>query len=704
VSRPADEAATRQALDLLLVEDDADDAALIERHLLREGWEVRIRRVDTADGMADALASTSWDIVISDHSMPTFSAQAALEMVNRAELDLPFIIVSGTIGEERAVAAMRAGASDYIVKDNLGRLGPAIRRELREAGQRHARRRAERALHEVEARTRAIVQAAADGIIATDEDGIVQTVNPAAERMLGLGADEACGRHVDLLLPGVGRLRAGPITGRGGPGLPRETVALGRDGNTFPVEVTRSETSHEERLVITYVVRDVSERKRFEAQLAHRSSHDALTDLPNRSLFHDRLEMALTRAERRGTRTAVLFLDIDHFKVVNDSLGHTAGDRLLIGVAERLQGALRPDDTLARLGGDEFVVLAEGVGTEQEALDLASRLLQSLATPLELAGSEVFVTASIGVAVAAGGGRTPEDVLRDADVAMYRAKERGRARSALFHEGMFEQAMRRLETESALRRGIERDEFRLAYQPIVDLGSGEVTGVEALVRWAHPTRGLLLPHEFIPLAEDTGLINQIGAQVLSQACRQSREWGRRAERPLSISVNLSGRQLATPELVSTVTRTLERCSLDPSMLCLEITESVLMQDIKASIAALTSLRSLGVRLAVDDFGTGYSALSYLKHFPVDQLKIDRSFIVGLEGDSRDAAIVSTILTLADALGLSAVAEGVETEAQEQRLGSLGCRLAQGYRFSRPASAEDIGPVLAGSSGGGRTLR
>jgi diguanylate cyclase len=287
---------------------------------------------------------------------------------------------------------------------------------------------------------------------------------------------------------------------------------------------------------------------------------------------------------------------------------------------------------------------------------------------------------------------------------MYRAKERGRARSALFHEGMFEQAMRRIETESALRRGIERDEFRLAYQPIVDLGSGEVTGVEALVRWAHPTRGLLLPHEFIPLAEDTGLINQIGAQVLSQACRQSREWGRRAERPLSISVNLSGRQLATPELVSTVTRTLERCNLDPSMLCLEITESVLMQDIKASIAALTSLRSLGVRLAVDDFGTGYSALSYLKHFPVDQLKIDRSFIVGLEGDSRDAAIVSTILTLADALGLSAVAEGVETEAQEQRLGSLGCRLAQGYRFSRPASAEDIGPVLAGSSGGGRTLR
>jgi diguanylate cyclase (GGDEF)-like protein/PAS domain S-box-containing protein len=689
VSVPAGETPRPKSLDLLLVEDDPDDAALIQHQLEREGYELRARRVDSPEAMAEALAAQSWDLVVSDHSMPRFSAMAALEMVRGADLDTPFIIVSGTIGEERAVAAMRAGASDYIVKDRLSRLGPAVQRELRDLEQRVARRRAERALHENEARTRAIVEAAADGIITTDAAGLVETVNPAARRMFGIVADEACGRHIDLLLPGKRLLTPTAPGDPSGPQVPKETVALGRDGHAFPVEVTWSETDHDARLVMTYIVRDVSERKRFEDQLAHRASHDSLTDLPNRNLFHDRLGVALVRGARRGTRTAVLFLDIDHFKVVNDSLGHTAGDRLLMVVADRLTEALRPEDTLARLGGDEFVVLAEGIDQDDDALALAERLQESLAQPLELGESEVFVTASIGIAVA-GADSTPEAVVRDADAAMYRAKERGRARTELFDEGMFEQAVRRLETESALRRGIERDEFRVAYQPIVDLGSGETVGLEALVRWQHPTRGLLLPHEFVPLAEDTGLVTQLGAIVLGHACRQSREWGRRAGRPLGISVNLSGRQLAAPELVETVTRTLDESRLDPGLLCLEITESVLMNDVGSSIAALGALRSLGIRLSVDDFGTGYSALAYLKHFPIDELKIDRSFIAGLERDPRDAAIVSSILALADALELSAVAEGVETEAQQTHLKTLGCRLAQGYRFARPAFAEGIG--------------
>jgi diguanylate cyclase (GGDEF)-like protein len=399
------------------------------------------------------------------------------------------------------------------------------------------------------------------------------------------------------------------------------------------------------------------------------------------------------RARRLASRPAVLFLDIDHFKVINDSLGHTVGDRLLMQVAERLAAVVRPEDTLARLGGDEFVMLVEGIGGEEDAIAVAARLEAALAPPFDVAGSELFVSASIGIAIAARPDDNPESVVRDADAAMYRAKERGRGRSELFDEELLTQAVHRLETESALRRGIAADEFRVAYQPIIDLSSDAVVGVEALVRWQHPQRGMLMPGDFVPLAEDTGLIAQLGAIVLGRACRQAREWGRRAGVPLAVSVNLSGRQLAAPDLVTIVTESLAASGLPAELLCLEINESVLMSDLETTIGALADLRELGVRLAVDDFGTGYSALAYLKHFPVDRLKIDRSFIVGLERDPRDAAIVSSVLALADALGLTAVAEGVETEAQEEQLRALGCRYAQGYRFARPALPEDIGDVI-----------
>ena len=680
-------------LRLLIVEDDPDDALIVERHLVREGFRVHALRVDTAPAMAAALAQEPWDIVISDHSMPHFSALSAMDELARAGLNLPFIIVSGTIGEERAVAAMRAGASDYIVKDRLSRLGPAIERELREVRERVARRRAETALRASEARTQAIVDAAVDGIITTDRLGVIETLNPAAERMFGVTTAEARGRCVHTLTADHAAIARADQPVGAAIRLPREITGVRSDGMQFPAEVSESEIHLEDRLVVTYILRDVSERKRFEEQLAHRASHDALTSLPNRSLFRDRLGLAFARAARRSTRTAVLFLDIDHFKVVNDSLGHTAGDHLLVLVAERLGGVVRPEDTLARLGGDEFVVLVEGIASPHDALGVAGRLESALEQPFALSGGEVFVSASIGIAISGGPESSPESLVRDADAAMYRAKERGRGRCEMFDAQMLEQAVRRLETESALRRAIAADEFRVAYQPIVDLASGEITGLEALVRWEHPHRGLLLPGDFVPLAEDTGLIVPLGAIVLDRACRQTREWGARAGRPLTVSVNLSGRELGVPSLVTAIAQTLDASGLDPALLCLEITESMLMTDVQASIRSLTALRALGVRLAVDDFGTGYSALAYLKHFPVHQLKIDRSFVAGLERDPRDAAIVSTVLALAESLGLDAVAEGVETRAQEEHLRALGCRLAQGYRFARPAFAESIGPDL-----------
>jgi diguanylate cyclase (GGDEF)-like protein/PAS domain S-box-containing protein len=680
-------------LRVLIVEDDPDDALLLHAHLTREGYAVHSRRIDTAEGMAAALREETWDVVVSDHSMPRFSALAALEEVRRAQLDLPFIIVSGTIGEERAVAAMKAGASDYIVKDRLARLGPAIERELREVAAREAGRRAARALHATEVQTRAIVEAAVDGIVTTDADGVIEKLNPAAERMFAITEAEARGRpFASLAREGVPRLPA-RAAAEGTTSPAWEMTAIRSDGTTFPAEGTRSEVLHEDRLVVTYIVRDISERKAFEERLAHRANHDALTGLPNRSLFRDRLGLALARSRRLGTHAAVLFLDIDHFKVVNDSLGHTAGDRLLVLVAERLAVVVRPEDTLARLGGDEFVVLVEGIAEEGAAVAVGERLQAALAEPFQLAGADVYVTASIGIALARGDEATPESAIRDADAAMYRAKARGRARAEVFDAEMVEQSVLRLETESALRRGIAGDEFRVAYQPIVDLGTREVVGVEALLRWQHPDRGLLMPTDFIALAEDTGLIVPLGEIVLRRACDQARRWGARAPRPLAVSVNLSGRQLAAPGLVLMVTEGLAATGLDPSLLCLEITESVLMSDVETAMNAMTALRGLGVRLAVDDFGTGYSALAYLKHFPVDQLKIDRSFILGLGQDPRDAAIVSSVLALADALGLAAVAEGVESAEQERELRSLGCRRAQGFRFARPALPEDAGPAL-----------
>ncbi|HEV2861981.1 MAG TPA: EAL domain-containing protein [Pyrinomonadaceae bacterium] len=451
------------------------------------------------------------------------------------------------------------------------------------------------------------------------------------------------------------------------------------------VSKVRGSQSDSARLI--FQVQDITDRRRAEHQLLHDAFHDTLTGLPNRALFTDRLKLALARAKRLGAQQfSVLFLDLDRFKVINDSLGHMVGDQLLVGIARRLEACLRPGDTVARLGGDEFTILLEDIADGREAIEVAKRVEKELSLPFNLSGNEVFTTASIGIAPSSTGYERPEDMLRDADTAMYRAKSQGKSRHVVFDKAMHAHALNLLHLETDLRRAIERREFAVHYQPIVCLSTGAVRGFEALLRWQHPEHGLVPPLEFIPVAEETGLILPIGEWALGESCRQMREWQEAfpSEPARFVSVNLSGRQFANPDLIEQIRHALRTTGLAPECLKLEITESVVMENIETTIEMLRQLRDFGVESGIDDFGTGYSSLSYLHRFPSSILKIDRSFVGRMTENNENTEIVRTIVMLARNLGMKVVAEGVETEAQLAHLRALGCDYAQGYLFSRPA--------------------
>ncbi|MCA1831670.1 MAG: EAL domain-containing protein [Actinobacteria bacterium] len=450
--------------------------------------------------------------------------------------------------------------------------------------------------------------------------------------------------------------------------------------------------------------KSLEELTRVKEQLKHQAFHDSLTGLANRELFTNRVEHAAARGSRSTTPIAVLFLDLDDFKTINDSLGHACGDELLGAFASRLQTCLRPGDTAARLGGDEFAILLEGISGTRDAVTVAERVRADLEVPFTLQGKEVSVGTSIGIALSTPGRGTASDLLRNADVAMYAAKNLGKNRYEIFQPSMHAAALERLELKEDLQRAIERHELILHYQPIVELATGHITGVEALVRWKHPRRGLVSPADFIPLAEETGLIHPIGRWVLSEACRQTRLWQARFPRvqPLAVNVNVSAKQLQAETLTDDVRAALQQSGLAPRSLTVEITESVLL-DRDVAMRRLAELRKIGVRVAIDDFGTGYSSLSYLNRFPIDILKVDQSFVRHVGNSPGEEILATAVIDLTHTLGLEAVAEGIEERAQGDRLQELGCRYGQGFWYSRPLAAGDIDELLRAEHSSGAKL-
>jgi diguanylate cyclase (GGDEF)-like protein/PAS domain S-box-containing protein len=558
------------------------------------------------------------------------------------------------------------------------------------------------ALKDAEERFRRAFDDAAIGMSLNSLDGRYLRVNHALVALTGYKANELVGKtfgdithpeDLDADLAAVQELLSGErdlyenekryVHAEGHVVWIQLNVTLVKDGDGRPLHFIAQ-------------MQDITERKRAQAELAHQALHDPLTGLPNRLLFTDRLEVALARLARRGGAVAVLFLDLDRFKLINDSHGHEVGDQVLMEMASRLGGILRPSDTLSRFGGDEFTILCDDLSSEEDASQVAERIAEALAAPFPLADREVFLSASIGIALGRDRAMSAGALLRDADAAMYGAKERGRSRYVIYDGAMRLRGAERLETETALRRAIEREELRVHYQPEVELATGRVVGVEALVRWAHPERGLVAPGEFIPVAEDTGLIAPIGEWVLREACRQARTWqGEYGDAPIRMAVNLSGRQLAREGLRDTVANALADADLLPELLCLEITESALAEDPVAARETLRSLKRLGVCLAIDDFGVGFSSLSQIRQLPpVDVIKIDRSFVSGLGRNREDEAIVASVISLARALEVETIGEGVETAEHARALRELGCDHAQGFLFSRPVPPAELGELLA----------
>jgi diguanylate cyclase (GGDEF)-like protein len=447
-------------------------------------------------------------------------------------------------------------------------------------------------------------------------------------------------------------------------------------------------------------MQDITDRKRAEEKLVHDAFHDALTGLPNRVLFMDHLTQSVQRAKRRKhCPFAVLFLDFDRFKLINDSLGHMVGDQLLIAIAGRLKAIVRPGDIVARLGGDEFTILLEDLNTPDEAIFVAKRLLSNLAEPFRLPAREVFITASVGVALSTAGYERADDVLRDADTAMYQAKSLGKARYEVFDKTMHANASELLQIETDLWRALERKELTLDYQPIVSLHTGRIAGFEALLRWLHPRRGKVSPLEFISVAEETGLIVPIGQWVLNQACRQTREWQELypQEPPLHVSVNLSAKQFMQPDLIEQVSLALESSGLNPASLKVELTESMVMQNVELATQMLKQLHALGVEISLDDFGTGYSSLSQLHRFPISTLKVDRSFVSSMTANQEHLEIIRTIMALARNLEMEVIAEGVETQEQAAVLRAMDCEYGQGYYFSRALNAKRAATLLSADS-------
>ena len=598
-----------------------------------------------------------------------------------------------------SIAIRMAGA----VAENQERADALLADEMQRASlARDDANRSRDAARRSEAHHRSVVENAAEGILTIGLDGTLTSFNAAAESMFGWSAAEIVGEPATRIVPPE---LHDPLMDflasygdHGAVATQRNDVEIEgvrRDGSRFPMMVsTTAIVLAGSAPVISGIVRDLSDQKRVEAQLAHQALHDSLTGLANRVMLTDHLEQALARVRRHGRIFGVLYVDLDRFKAVNDTLGHAVGDQLLAEVAVRILATVRETDTVARLGGDEFVVLCEDIDGIHRAIGLAQRIISTIAAPFHLGDDEPQVSASIGIALSGDGTETAEVILANADLAMYRAKSSGRGCYELFDAAMQQWVTRQLAVETDLRQAVPRNELRLFCQPIIDVGTEAIDGFEALVRWERPGVGLVSPADFIPVAEETGLIVEIGAWVLQEACHHAADWARRwPARRLGISVNLSGRQLLAGDIVDVVTGALSRSGLDPTLLTLELTESTLVDDAGSVQPLLCELRSLGVNLALDDFGTGYSSLTYLRMFPINIVKIDKTFVLAIGTAREDTAIVAAVIALAKDLGIHVIAEGVENQKQLAVLRGLACPQVQGFLFARPGPIQEAEALI-----------
>jgi len=690
-------------LRILIIEDVPADAELMERELRKSGLAFASQCVQTEEVFRASLSNFFPDIILSDYSLPAFDGMRALRIVQEMGLKIPFIIVTGSINEETAAGCIKAGADDYLLKERLTRIGTAVRSALDKKRVQEEKNYAKEALRLSEERYALACCASNDGL--WDWDLVTNEIyfSPRWKSMLGYREGEIGSNPEEWFRrvhpDDIERLRSDLSLHFEGliAHLENEHRILHKDG-THRWVLSRGVSVRDAGGKACRMVgsqSDITERKRAEEQLLHNAFYDALTGLPNRALFMDRLERSAARAKRDSYfKFAVLLLDLDRFKLLNDSLGHLAGDQLLIAVSQRLSEFLSPGDTMAHLGGDDFVILKDDVRGVGETLRFANGIHKKLEAPFLLNGEEVFTAVSIGIALSSEADRRAEELLRDAEIAMYRAKALGKGRHEIFDVGMHAHAVGLQKLEADLRHAIERQEFCVHYQPMVSLRSGKITGFECLVRWRHPERGLVSPGEFIPVAEETGLIVPLGEFILRTACEESRHWRfSGGTEPFSLAVNFSAVQFQSKGLVPSIKKVLRETSRPPETLNIEITESVAMSNLHSTLKILKELHELGVRILIDDFGTGYSSLVSLKRFPISALKIDRSFVAGLPNDPENAAITTTIIAMAQSLRLKVVAEGVENKDQMMFLRSLQCDELQGFLFGRPVPAEDVPAVL-----------
>jgi diguanylate cyclase (GGDEF)-like protein/PAS domain S-box-containing protein len=696
---------------ILLIEDDPSDAKRVREALVNssngafqvewvrrcsEGLERLAREERQEEERAGAIVAVLVDLSLPDsHGIETF------DRLFRAAPKIPMLVLSASQDEDIAKLAVQHGAQDYLLKGRLD--GYLLPKTLGSMVERAA---SAEALFEEKERAQVALNTIADAVMSTDIQGHVTFLNVVAESMTGWSRDEAAGRPLEEVFRVIDAVTRGivqnpmalAIRENKTVGLTPNCILVRRDGVEAYIEDSAAPI-HDRRGQVTgavIVFHDVGAARALPLRMSYLAQHDSLTDLPNRMLLSDRLTQAIALAHRSGKKLAVLFLDIDRFKHINDSLGHAIGDRLLQSVAQRLLACVRRSDTVSRQGGDEFVILLPEVAHADDAAAIADVILLALSTPHHIAKHDLHVTASVGIATYPDDGTDAETLMQNADLAMYDAKDSGRDNWQFFKAEMNKRAVERQLVEVALRHAVDQQEFVLQYQPQMNLGTGAIIGVEALIRWRHPERGLVPPAHFIPIAEECGVIVAIGRWVLREACRQARTWQCAGLPPVRIAINISAVELRAKDFVAGVRAILLETGLDPRFLELELTETFLWQDSKSTLAVLQALKAMGVQLALDDFGTGYSSLSYLRRFPIDTLKIDQSFVRDITTDAGDAGIVSAVISMGKSLHMRVVAEGVETREQLAFLREQRCPEGQGYHFSRPVVAGEFTRLLGHS--------